>query len=34
VRDAVVAELLVTTLRDMNLQPPPAEPGLEGLVIE
>ena len=34
VRDAAVAELLVTTLREMKLQPPAAERDLDGIVIE
>ncbi len=34
VRDVAVAELLVTTLREMDPTPPPPDPALRGLVVE
>ncbi len=34
VRDAIVARLLVTTLQDMDLRRPDADPDLDGIVIE
>jgi PPK2 family polyphosphate:nucleotide phosphotransferase len=34
VRDVVVAEILTTTLREMDPQPPPPDPALAGLVVE